>query len=257
MGTTNHLVVLIGLKFSSSIKIMEDNNNDIKNNEELVFNCIKSEIEDGIAELLQHLNNIPIELVTSPSFINKLEHTLKDDSISDTIPLISIIENNYPSNSLLFLEYLKNKGIYIKQLICSPQLCISFINSSLRPCGTIIDQIMLKNNMEGKAQLELVKMIIELSFDLKDFEDEMINSALESLNLKIIKYFVSLNIGDIINKKRALCIALQRKSSLSGKEQQKYRLKLIKYIVDQGADIHQIILTETTKSDQKIQFYLT
>ena len=216
------------------------NDEYIYNNEELVFNCIKSEKENGIAELLQHLNNIPIEHLTSPSFINKLEHALKDDSMGIFIPLISIIGNNYPSNSLLFLEYLKNKGIHLKQLICSPQQCISFINSSLNLCDKIKYQIMLKNKIEEKAQLELVKMIIELSFDLKGNEEKMMDDTLESLNLKIIKYFVSLNIIDY--KRNALHIALQKNSRLCyklDKEQQKSLLILIKYLVDQGADIHQ------------------
>ena len=173
---------------------INDNNNKNIDNEELVFNCIKRAKEDGIAELLQHLNNIPIELLTSPSFINKLEHALKLQSI----PLSNLIRNNYPSNSLLLLEYLKNKGIHIKQLICSPQIYISVLNSSLLLCGKIKGQSMLKNKFEEKAQLELVKMIIELSLeDIKGFEEKMMNDALESRNLKIIKYFVSLNILDI------------------------------------------------------------
>ena len=239
-------------------EINTNNYENLYKKEELVFNCIKRAKEDGIAELLRHLNNIPIEHLTSPSFINKLEYTLKnnstvnniyalkDNSIDDPIPLSNLMRKNFPSNSLLFLEYLKDKGIHIKQLIYSPQQCISFINSSLILCDKIIDQIMMKNKFEEKAQLELVKMIIELSFDLKEYEDEMMNDALESRNLKIIKYFVSLNIGDIKKSKQdffsienALHIVLQRNMYNYNKEQQKSLLKLIKYLVDQGVDIHQ------------------
>ena len=229
----------------------ETNNNDdgIYNNEELVFNCINSAKVNGIAELLQHFNNIPIEHLTSPSFINKLEHSLKDDnSIGFSIPLCNLIRNNYPSNSLILLEYLKDKGINVKQLIYSPQIYISVLNSSLLLCDKVIDKIMLKNKLEEKAQLELVKIIIDLSFEyFKGNEEEIMRNALGSLNLKIIKYFVSLNIFDIKQSligRNGLHIALLPniheicEDSLD-KEQQNSLLKLIKYLVDQGVDIHQ------------------
>ena len=221
-----------------------DNNNDeyLYKNEELVFNCIKSVKENGIAELLQHLNNIPIEHLTSPSFRRKLENLLKIDLMGGTMPLTCIIQQNYPSNSLLFLEYLKDKEIHI---ICSPHTCKLVINSSLKLCDKIKEQIMLKNKFEEKAQLELVKMLIELSFDIKEYEDGMMRDALESRNLKIIKYFVSLKIGDIkiseqnmITRENALHIVLRRNMYNYNKEQQKSLLKLIKYLVDQGVDIH-------------------
>ena len=227
-----------------------NNNSNIYKNEELVFNCIKRTKEEGIVELLQHLNNIPIEHLTSPSFINKLEHALK----LQTIPLRNIIRHNYPSNSLIFLDYLKDKGIHIKQLICSPQIYISVLNSSLILYGKVKENVMLKNKIEERAQLELVKILIELSFDIDGFEEKMMNDALESRNLKIIKYFVSLNIFDIkifsqnYKGRNALHVALQPiwckgiccnfKYSID-KEQQKSLLKLIKYLVDKGVDIHQ------------------
>ena len=234
-------------KESNEYSIYSNNNEDINKKEELVFNCIKRVKIDGIAELLQHLNNIPIEHITFPSFINKLEHTLKNDLIGITIPLITIIRKNYPSNSLLFLEYLKDKEIHLNQLICSPHTCKLYIDSSLKLCDKIKEQIMLKNKFEEKAQLELVKMLIELSFDIKEYEDGMMRDALESRNLKIIKYFVSLKIGDIkkmeqdiFSKENALHIVLQRNNmcNYNHKEQQKSLLKLIKYLVDQRVDIH-------------------
>ena len=232
-------------KKETNTNVNDNNVEDIYRNEELVFNCIKITKEDGIAELLQHLNNIPIEHLTSPSFINKLEHSLKIDSTGYNIPISNLIRNNYPSNSLLFLEYLKDKGINIKQLICSPQIYNSVLKSTFNLYGKVKEKIMLKN-IEEKAQLELVKMLIELSLEhIKGNEDEMMRDALESRNLKIIKYFVSLNIGDIkkleqklFTKENALHIVLERNMFHYNKEQQKPLLKLIKYLVDQGVDIH-------------------
>ena len=182
----------------------KNDNDDIYKNEELVFNCIKSVKVNGIVELLQYLNNIPIEHLTSPSFLNKLEHALKDDSTGRTIPLSNIILYNYPSNSLIFLEYLKDKGLHLKQLICSPQIYISVLNSSFNLYGKIKDQIILKNKIEERAQSELVKTLFDLSFEIGGFDikgngKKMMNDALESRNLKIIKYFVSLSHIDIKN----------------------------------------------------------
>ena len=257
---------------------MENDNNDkekLRKNKELVFNYIKSVKVNGIAELLQHLNYIPIEHLTSPSFLNKLGHTLQGDliksSLGYTIPLKNIIYNNYPSNSLKFLEYLKDKGLNIKKLICLPQIYFPIIRSSLKLYYKIENQIMLKNKIEEKAQLELVKMIIELSLedningneekmkgdalesrylktikyfvalniaDIKGYEGTMMKDALESCNLKIIKYFVSLNIGNIkqsVLSCNGLHIVLERYLDKCERE----RLKLIKYLVDQGVDIHQ------------------
>ena len=171
-------------KKETNTNVNDNNVEDIYRNEELVFNCIKITKEDGIAELLQHLNNIPIEHLTSPSFINKLEHSLKIDSTGYNIPISNLIRNNYPSNSLLFLEYLKDKGINIKQLICSPQIYNSVLKSTFNLYGKVKEKIMLKN-IEEKAQLELVKMLIELSLEhIKGNEDEMMRDALESRNLK-------------------------------------------------------------------------
>ena len=225
----------------------DEEEEDIYNNEELIFDCINRVKEDGIPVLLQYLNNISVEQLTSPSFINKLEDTLKDDK---SLPLRDLLRNNYPSNSLILLEYLKNLGINIKQLICSPHIYISVLNSSLNLYGNVKENVMLKNKKEEKAQLELVKMILELSlFDIEGFGETIMRDVLESRNLKIIKYFVSLNITDFkmfsqyYNERDALHIALQPiwcnlKYSID-KEQQNSLLKLIKYLVDQGVDIHQ------------------
>ena len=206
------------------------------NNEEIFFNNIKRAAEEGATELLEHLSSISEEQLTSPSFRNNLETFL------DIYALRKFIKNNYPSNSLILLESLKNKEIDIKQFkLSNPRAYSSLINSSLELSDKINEKILFKNKKEQIAQLELVKTILELGIAITRFT---VVSALESRNIKIIKYFVSKNIdikGYFLGQK-ALHIALQpigqRYQSIIDKDQQISLLKLIKYLVDQGVDIH-------------------
>ena len=100
--------------------------------------------------------------------------------------------------------------------------------------GTKIkEKIMLKYKKELKLQFELLKYLIEKGVDL-NLKDNYGNSikkyALESRNLKIIKYLVSLKIIDIKGDKEALCIVLcgiwLNYDLVVDKEQQKSLLKL-------------------------------
>ena len=229
-----------------------NNNNNINYdenlyNEELVFNCIKRVKVDGIPELLQHLNNISIEHLTSPSFINKLELTLKyskekNDLLSRVLGngSLNLIVFNFPSNSLLLLEFLIRIGINIKNIIEDSQT--NFIQTFLKLTTKIKSKIMLKNKKEEKAQLELVKKLIQVGMDIKGHEKSLIRSALESCNFKIIKYFCSQKLFfDIQNFN--LHFVLQgyvfHWDYKHHKKQQNALLKLIKYLVDKGVDIHQ------------------
>ena len=238
-----------------------DNNDNIYNEEDIFLFIQRVKEEGTITDFFEHLSRISEKQFSSLFFRIKLEPLLQinlnfiqnDSTRDNTLILsnlvrnkiiVSVIRNNYPSTSLIILEYLKDKGINIKQLICSPKLYISFIRSSLDLDNNINEKIMLKNKIEEKAQLELVKMIIELSLEyIKGNEKTIMQWALESLNIKIIKYFVSLNIKNYKKyfiEKNGLHIALRNKIlSNYDKEQQKSLLKIIKYLVDQGVDIHQ------------------
>ena len=136
---------------------MKENKEIIFNNEGTLFCNIKRAAEEGATELLEHLSSLSEEQLTSPSFRNKLETFLNIYAFN------SFIKNNYPSNSLILLESLKNKGIDIKQFkLSNPRAYSSLINSSLKLSDKINEKILLKNKKEQIAQLELVKTILEL-----------------------------------------------------------------------------------------------
>ena len=222
-----------------------NNNNDIYN-EGLALNCIERVKVDGIAELLQYLNNISNKHFSSPSFRNKLEQFLKYDSIQYTIPLISIIQQNYPSTSLKLLKFLLAQGVNIKALISNSQTFLLFLKSSFTLCTSIEEQIILKNRKEEKAQLKVVKLFIDLSEIELNIQHKsiIIQGALNCRNLKIIKYFLSLNtdeVNRILLDKKALLISLagiwRHYKYIFDKEQQKSLFKLINYLVEKGVDI--------------------
>ena len=153
---------------------------------------------------------------------------------------------------MILLRYLIDKRINIKQLTSNTQLYSSVILSSLKLCDKVKEQIMLKNKKEEKAQLELVKTVLELGIDITRYSSTLTCSALESRNLKLIKYFVSqnLDITSSIFGQNALHIALQpieqNNQYIIDKDQQISLLKLIKYLVDQGVDIHQRAFSDET-----------
>ena len=209
-----------------------------KKDEEIFLNNIKR-AEEGATELLEHIPSISEEQLTSASFRENPEALLNLNAFR------KFISNNYPSNSLILLRYLIDKGIDIKLLISNSLMCSSVLFSSLKLFVKVKEQIMLKNKKEEKAQLELVKTILELGIDISAYHTTMTFNALESRNLKIIKYFVSQNI-DITSSifgRNALHIALlpieQNNQYIIDKDQQITLLKLIKYLVGQGVDIHQ------------------
>ena len=183
------------------------------------------------------LSSITKEQLT-PQFREKIRPYLNEHALN------KFILNNLPSDSLKLLECLNEIGIKIETIITRTHIFLTIINSSLKLCDKLNEQITLKNKKEQKAQLEIVKILVELKINFNENPSLIMGDALISRNLKIIKYLVSRNIGDIKRNNFYFGSALHNvlqgwncKYNLDN-EQQNSLIKVIKYLVDQGVDIH-------------------
>ena len=207
------------------------------------------------SELYQKLYNIgtsPFVKACNGGNFRNIDYLLSifgDEQLNYHQPLGATIRKSLPSNSLFVAQYLIDKGANIHEPVNESFPMAYSLWACLEQVTRIKEKIILKDKKELKLQLELLKYLIEKGVDLK-LKDNYGNSikkyALESRNLKIIKYLVSLKIIDIKGDKDALLVALSgirlNHKIIVDKEQQKSLLKLIKFLVEEGSVIDSQIL---------------
>ena len=169
--------------------------------------------------------------------IDYLISILGEEQLNYNNALSDTISNSLPSNSLIVAEYLIDKGAEVSS---------SQHWACLEPHYKIRQKILLKDKKEAKAQLELLKFLIKQGVDLdeKDLRGNSItNNAFRSRNFKIIKYLLSSKIIKINGEKEPIREALSpimfELDLVVDKEQQKSLLKYLKYLVEQGAEIEE------------------
>ena len=255
---------------------------EIENNQNITTNDIyywyKKVVKEGTPNLLQYLSNLSQKLfsLTLPSlFANALKTKLIRNAFSNLlldayiggnlnnfdyhlslfrgkslngIVLANSIERILPSISLKLIEHFIEKEVKIFKIKASshkskiPKILLSSFNNT--------EQLqILENKEETKAQLELLKKVqslcgIDLLNETDEIKKSIIISALKSLNLKIIKYFLSLNLFDIkqpIWSERVLSYVLRSIKSNGyysiDREEWKYIPNIFKYLVAQGASM--------------------
>ena len=206
-----------------------ENNQNITTND--IFNWSKRAVKEGTPNLLQYLSNLsqnyfslPLPIlfqkhndikeygfVTYSSILveaciainlKNIEYLLSElgeEALNGFLIAFSI-ERILPNSSKL-IELLIDKEVKIFNIIAHVKRW-KFPQSLLNSFNNIEQKIVLKNKEEAKAQLELVKKVLnQCEIDVLNETEEMKNSiitlALQSLNFKIIKYFLSLNLIDI------------------------------------------------------------
>ena len=143
------------------------------------------------------------------------------------------------SVTLKLLTYLEDKGVDLKNKI-SKNVALELLYWSLK------DSSYGKILIEEKEQFEVIKYLLNnFIVDLKDVKinggESIMKYVLKSRNLKLIKYFVSMEIDDInqhFNGKNGLYFNLQNNWRDNNKDQEKSIFKVVKYLVEKGVNIH-------------------
>ena len=180
--------------------------------------------------------------------VKEIDEQILERILRYSILMPCIIHRN--SDFLRLLNYLEDKGVDIKNQISMGSildlLYWSFHNSS---SDYHFDRspILISFSWEEKKQFEVVKYLLNnFVVDLNEVKmihgESIMKFALQSRNLKLIKYFVSIEIDDIKKKfdgKNALYFTLYNWRDNDDKEQEKSIFKLVKYLVEKGVNIHE------------------
>ena len=170
--------------------------------------------------------------------------------------------SHFHSNILKLFKYLEDKGLDDRLDIKNPpkMLTMEFLYCSFKDCSYG------KLPIEEKEQFELIKYLLnKFPHDFNHVRKyggiigkSLMQCALESRNLKLIKYFLSMGIGSITEKfddQNALYFSLQNVWRENDKEQEKSLFKVVKYLVEKGVNIHECDKNGVTVLHLSAQFH--
>ena len=152
------------------------------------------------------------------------------------------------SNTLKLLKYLEDKSVDLKNNL-SADFILALLEESINQYSLHLETL---KNLSGKFNLQdeqcafFKYLLINIGYDLNELRnshgESMMKYALESRNLKLIKYFALIEIDDIkkqFDGKNALYFVLYRNCQDNDKEQEKSIFKVVKYLVEKGVNIHE------------------
>ena len=179
-----------------------------------------------------------------------------NEPILKSILFNTFITDPHSPNSLKLLKYLEDKGVDLKNNL-STDFIFTLLSRTLYYPQLNSFQNLSEIFNEQNAQFELFKYLLNnFIVDLNDLNrlrnnhgEFIMTYALKSRNLKLIKYFISMEMGDIKKKfnngKNAFFFTLKNNWQNNiwidndNKEQEKTIFKIVKYLVEKGVNIHE------------------